>query len=104
MNWTRFLKLFLRNMIILTALTTLVMGAFGFLLAGVTGFRNLAFWGLLLGLTGSFLSGLGILINADYWAKYAGRYGSWWFKKEAEVDGQADSENTADEWPREKKG
>ena len=101
MNWIQFAKLFLRNTIILTVLITLAMGAFGFLLAGVEGFKNMALWGVLLGLTGSFMSGLAMLINVDYWAKYAGRYGSWWVKKETEGDGQAENQ-TDEKWPHKK--
>ena len=74
MDWKRFALLFLRNVIIGVVLATVVLGAFGFFLAGVTGMLNLAAWGVLLGLLGGFSSGLGLLVNTRYWSDYAGRF------------------------------
>ncbi len=84
MDWKKFIKLFLRNVIIATALTGAILGAIGFLLAGKEGFINLATWGLLLGLIGGFSGGLAMLVNAKYWGDYAGRYGAWWIQNETE--------------------
>lgn len=86
MDWKKFIKLFLRNVVIATILTGAILGAIGFLLAGKEGFINLATWGLLLGLIGGFSGGLAMLVSAKYWGGYAGRYGAWWIKNETEGD------------------
>lgn len=85
MNWLKFLKLFLRNLIVFTALSTLLLGGFGYLLSGREGFVNLAYWGLILGLLGSVSSGMGMIFSAKYWE--AGNYDknpdwAWFIKKE----------------------
>ena len=86
MDWKKFLLLFLRNMIIGTALGGLVLGGIGFLLAGREGFVNMATWGLLLGFLGSISTGFAMLVSANYWTGYARRYGKSWFKKISEED------------------
>ena len=58
-----------------TALGGLVLGIFGFLLAGREGFVNMAYWGLVIGLLGGISEGLGVLIGAKYWTGYAERFG-----------------------------
>jgi len=84
MSWKTFLLKFLRNVIVGTILSGLFLGVFGYLLAGREGFINMMVWGLALGSIGSFSSGLALLLYAFYWGDYAGRFGSWWFKKESE--------------------
>lgn len=88
MDWKLFVIRFVRNLIVFTALSTLVMGGFGYLLAGKEGFLNLVAWGVALGLLGSVSSGLALLLNAHIWAGYSSRAGGWWFKKEAEAEDQ----------------
>lgn len=84
MDWKIFIIRFVRNLILFTGLSTLVMGGFGYLLAGREGFFNLAAWGVALGLLGSVSSGLALLLNAHIWTGYASRAGEWWFQKDAE--------------------
>lgn len=102
MNWTRFIRAFLRNVIMGVALAGVGLGAIGFLLAGREGFVNLAIWGTVLGLVGGFSSGLAMLVSAKYWGDYAGRYGGWWLKNETEGKEQpvkaSDEDNV--NWPR----
>jgi hypothetical protein len=93
MDWKKFIILFLRNVIIATALTGAIFGAIGFLLAGKEGFVNLATWGLLLGLIGGFSGGLAMLVSAKYWGDYAGRYGAWWIKNETEGEPEQSKES-----------
>lgn len=69
-----------------TALGGLVLGAFGFLLAGKEGFINMGYWGLALGFFGSFSVGFAMLISAHYWGGYTERFGRDWFKKISEGD------------------
>jgi hypothetical protein len=95
MDWKRFTFLFLRNVVIGVVLATLVLGAFGYFLAGVPGMLNLAAWGVLLGLVGGFSSGLGLLVNAHYWSTYAGRFGAAWLKKETEGEPPPPDEPTS---------
>lgn len=87
MNLLKFLKLFLRNVILLTALSTLFLGGIGYLLSGTEGFINLAYWGFALGLLGSFSTGLAMVVSAKYWE--AGNYDknpgwNWFIKKDDE--------------------
>ncbi|HSL30616.1 MAG TPA: hypothetical protein VK900_15555 [Anaerolineales bacterium] len=88
MDWKMFIIRFVRNLIVFTLLSTLVLGGFGYLLAGQEGFLNLAAWGVALGLLGSVSSGFAMLLNAHIWTGYASRAGEWWFKKEAEGEDQ----------------
>ena len=85
MNWLKFFKLFLRNLVIFTSLSTLVLGGIGFLLSGVEGLINLAYWGFALGLLGSLSTGLGMIVEAQFWG--TGNFErlaewSWFIKKE----------------------
>jgi hypothetical protein len=75
---------FLRFVLIGTVLTTVVLGGFGYLLAGREGMLNLGAWGIALGLLGSFSSGIAMLVQAHYWTGYSERFGKYWFKKESE--------------------
>lgn len=84
MDWKIFIIRFVRNLVVFTILSTLVLGGFGYLLAGKGGLLNLAVWGVALGLLGSVSSGLAMLLNAHIWTGYSSRAGEWWFKKEAE--------------------
>jgi len=84
MDWKRFIILFLRNVVIGTALGGLLLGVIGFLLAGRDGFVNLAIWGLALGLVGSFSGGFAMLLNAHIWTGYSERIGRWVYKKQSE--------------------
>jgi hypothetical protein len=85
MNWLKFFKLFFRNLIVFTLLSTLLMGVIGFLLSGWTGLVNLAYWGFGLGLLGSLSVGLGMIVEANFWG--TGNFErlaewSWFIKKE----------------------
>lgn len=84
MDWRKFILRFLRNTIVFTILSTLVLGGLGYLLAGQEGFLNLAAWGVALGLLGSVSSGMAMLLDAHIWTGYSSRIGEWRFKKEAE--------------------
>ncbi len=67
-----------------TALGGLVLGIFGFLLAGKEGFFNMVTWGLAFGFLGGISTGVATLISAHYWTGYAQRYGEDCFKKISE--------------------
>ena len=82
MNWSRFLILFLGNIVIGAAAATLVLGAFGFAVAGSEGLVNGAIWGLALGIMGGAMSGF--VWAGKYWSDFAGRFGSAWLKEEME--------------------
>ncbi len=84
MNWGKFFKVFLINVIGVVFLAGLVLGLFGFLLAGQEGFVNGAIWGLTLGLFSVPFTGF--IIMAKYWGDYSGRFGADWLKKEMEGD------------------
>ena len=85
MNWLKFFKLFLRNLIVFTTLSTVFLGLIGFLLSGWVGLVNLGYWGFALGLLGSVSTGLGMIVEANFWGtgnfeKFA--EWSWFIKKE----------------------
>ena len=82
MNWKQFFLAFLRSTIITIAIAVLLLGLFGFFLAGTEGLFNGALWGLILGIASVPFTGFMIL--AKYWGDFSGRYGAAWFKKEAE--------------------
>jgi hypothetical protein len=85
MNWKLFFIRFFRNLVIALVLGVVVMGGFGYLLAGRQGMINMVPWGIALGLIGSFSSGLGLLFAAKFWGE--GNYPvlpEWnWFVKPA---------------------
>jgi hypothetical protein len=71
-----------------TALGGLVLGVFGFLLAGKEGFVNMLYWGLALGFLGGISEGFAMLIGVHYWTGYVERFGKSWFKKMAESENE----------------
>jgi hypothetical protein len=88
MNWSRFLKVFLGNIVIGATLATLALGAFGFAVGGTEGLVNGAIWGAALGIVGGAMSGF--VWAGKYWSDFAGRYSSAWLREETEgKQGQA---------------
>jgi hypothetical protein len=85
MDWKKFLLKLLRNLLIFTAASTIIMGGIGYLLAGKEGLVNSLILGFVFGLVGSLMFS-GIQVSADFWSGYAGRYGEWYIKKETEGD------------------
>jgi hypothetical protein len=71
-----------------TALGGLVLGLFGYLLAGKEGFINLAYWGLALGFLGGISQGFAMLVGAHFWTGYAQRWGKHSFKELSEGEEQ----------------
>jgi len=69
MNWKKFLLKFIRNILISLVLSVLLLGGFGYLLAGKEGFVNMVYWGIALGLMGGFSTGIGVLFQAEFWGK-----------------------------------
>jgi len=86
MNWVRFIKRFFIVLVLSIVGSTLLLGGFGFLLAGKEGMINAGGWGLILGIMGVLSSGVLFALNASFWGDYAGRFGSAWLKKETEGD------------------
>jgi hypothetical protein len=82
MNWSRFLWVFLGNIVLGVVLATLALGAFGFAVGGAVGLVNGAIWGAALGLVGGAMSGF--VWAGKYWSDFAGRLGSTWLKDETE--------------------
>ena len=84
MNWKIFFIKFLRNLVLGVIMGVVLLGGFGYLLAGMEGLVNMAYWGVALGLMGGFSSGLGILFEAKFWEE--GNYQilpewNWFIKK-----------------------
>jgi hypothetical protein len=86
MDWKIFLLRFVRNLIVFTLLSTLVLSGFGYLLGGREGMLNMAAWGVALGVLGSVSGGMAMLLNAHIWTGYSSRIGDWMFKKQSEGD------------------
>jgi drug/metabolite transporter (DMT)-like permease len=93
MNWKLFLLRFLRNIVVGTLLTMGVLGLIGYLLGGREGFENMLMWGLVLGLLGSFSSGLAMIVSAKYWGvdENYQYHPLWvWFTKKSDDDRKPD--------------
>ena len=87
MNWKIFFIKFFRNLILGVILGILLLGGFGYLLAGKEGMINMAYWGIALGLIGGFSSGLGIIFEARFWedGKNVQIFPEWnWFVKKSD--------------------
>jgi hypothetical protein len=82
MNWKQYIKVFLRNTIITTAVITAILGLIGLLVGGEEGLIGGATWGLILSLVAVPFNGF--VITSKYWGDYAGRFGRWWIGKESE--------------------
>ena len=86
MNWKIFFIKFVRNVILGVIAGVLLLGVFGYILAGREGMINMAYWGVALGLIGGFSSGLGIIFEAKFWGD--GNYKifpEWnWFVKKSD--------------------
>ncbi len=74
-NW-QFVWGFLKTALLGVIGATLLMGVFGFLLAGVTGMLNMAAWGFALGLIGGPMAG-GALMLARYAEEIGGNFHRW---------------------------
>lgn len=79
---------FLRNVIVGLVIGVVALSIFGYLLAGKEGAVNMAYWGIALGLLGSFASGIGVLFEAGYWGRGENIQNlpewNWFVKKEEE--------------------
>lgn len=86
MNWKIFFIKFVRNVILGVIAGVLLLGVFGYILAGREGMINMAYWGVALGLIGGFSSGLGIIFETKFWGD--GNYKifpEWnWFVKKSD--------------------
>lgn len=92
MNWKIFFIKFFRNLILGIVLGAVLLGIFGYFLAGKEGMINMAYWGVALGLIGGFSSGLGLIFEAKFWEEGANvqMFPEWnWFVKKPK-DGKHD--------------
>ena len=71
MDWKKFFKLYLRNMIITIALAVIALGVLGYILTGKEGLANGATIGFILGMVSISFSGMMML--PKYWGDYAAR-------------------------------
>jgi len=78
MDWKRVLLKLLKIVGLSTLISTLLMGLFGYLIAGKAGLGNSLLLGALFGFIGSLLVS-GYQISAYFWSGYASRYGQWHF-------------------------
>ena len=67
MNWKTFFIKFFRNFVISVVLCVVVLGLFGYLLGGMDGLVNMAYFGLALGLLGGFSFGIGMIFQSKFW-------------------------------------
>lgn len=84
---------FLRNLVIALLLAVVLMGGFGYLLAGREGMLNMVSRGIGRGLLGGFSSGLGLLFAAKFWEE--GNYAvlpewNWFVKPVDKQEGESD--------------
>jgi len=82
---------FLFTIVLGTLFGGLVLGGFGFLLAGKEGFVNLFYWGITIGLIGSIGVGFGRLIEAHFFGGYLERIGKGLYEKKfGDEEGESD--------------
>ena len=67
-----------------TVFSGLILGLFGFLLAGKEGFLNMLNWGLALGFMGSLSTGFAMLVGAHYWTQHIQEFGRDEFRRVSE--------------------
>ena len=87
MNWKTFVIKFFRNLVLGILFGVVVLGAFGYFLAGREGMINMAYWGVALGLIGGFSTGVGVLFEAKMWGdgRNISMLPEWnWFVKKSE--------------------
>ena len=94
MNWKTFFLKFFRNLVISLVLCVSVLGLLGYLLGGIVGLVNMAYWGLTLGLLGGFSWGIGMIFEARFWGgegnyKFLPEW-SWFVKKSEDEDKKSD--------------
>ncbi|MEW5827761.1 MAG: hypothetical protein AB1846_02640 [Chloroflexota bacterium] len=89
MNWKIFFIKFFRNVAIGVVLGVVILGGFGYLLSGMEGLVNMAYWGFALGLIGGFSAGIGVIFEANFWGRDANykMFPEWnWFIKQSDDD------------------
>lgn len=89
MNWRNFFLTLIRNVLLVSLGAALVLGILFGLLGGWVGFQNGLAWGFTLGIFSTPFVILP-LIYAKYGGDYAGRFGSWYVKKQTEGDDTTD--------------
>lgn len=67
MDWKIFFLKFFRNVVLGVVFGVVLLGVFGYFLAGREGMINMAYWGVALGLIGGFGAGIGVLFEAKVW-------------------------------------
>jgi len=80
MDWGKFIKRFIINLLVAMLVGTLVVGVIGLLLAGKQGLINGAYWGLLFGAMSGLSIGVLFALQPSYWEDFAGRFAGWWVK------------------------
>ena len=101
MNWRNFLLTYLRNLVLTLVIAGAILGTLGYNWAGVEGLKNALSWALVFTLFSAPFSALA-LIQRKYWGDFAGRYSTWFVKKETEGDAREHEQAEADHtpWPR----
>ena len=97
MDWKKFILVFLRNIILMVLFAACFLGAIGYLLAGVEGFRNGFFWGAALSFVGG-LPAVATMMFAKIGGGYAQNITRYKFKEEANSKGDPDSEALDEGW------
>jgi hypothetical protein len=80
MNWRKFLKRFIINLVMAIVISVVLLGLGGLLLAGKQGMVNGAYWGLLFGAMSGLSIGVLFALQPSYWEDFAGRFAGWWVK------------------------
>ena len=80
MNWLKFLKRFIINLVMAIVISVVLLGLGGLLLAGKQGLINGAYWGLLFGAMSGLSIGVLFALQPSYWEDFAGRFAGWWVK------------------------
>ena len=80
MNWLKFIKRFLINLVMAIVVSVVLLGLGGLATGWQTGLINGAGWGLLFGAMGGLSIGVLFALQPCYWEDFAGRFAGWWVK------------------------
>ena len=92
MNWSMFFKVLLRNIVLAMFVSSFLLSAIGYMLAGRIGLENGLGWGIILGFVGGLMSAVG-MIYPIFWGGYASRYGKEQYRQASEGEDRWPSKN-----------
>ena len=84
MDWKKFFIVFFRNSLIAIAATTILLGGFGWIIAGKEGLLGGLYWGVLLGTVA--IPFVAFMAMAKAYEGFGGMLGGWMVKNQTQGD------------------